>query len=690
MHIMKYFFESISAPLNTCTATQSLRGYSIYTSKEWIDFILKNTKGNFVGVKISSSEGHLGYFYGVQFKRFGLNIVGSPFRGWGTSYMGVLGDIANDDLMWTQLLDFIHRTHAAHYIEIVDRRYQSSNIVESKNFETECIESLEIALQHTEAELLSSFKGDCRTYIRQFDAKGGVIKISEPSESFINLFYGQLLEVFGRQGMQPTYSKNRVQDLFHTLTSGSKDYLCLSAFGPNGECIASSIYFGENGTFYYWAGASYRGTQSYRPNEAMIWFAIRHFKALGYRSFDMMGVRDYKLKFSPTLINYTRISSSKIVGLKTMRNIAEKSYYLLNKARTYIQNPVWTRKSMQLSSMLAVQDVLNFEIAHYDSAALKIFSKFNTVTFFENEDKKEIKLPLPIVKKILGKSRLVRRLLRLDKCCVIPTATGHVFFWQGAVYHLSPIENLVKTLTLISSRNPMHNCVAQLDSRTLIFGEYGNPHPNGKNIYRTEDGGLNWSVVYNFSCDDIRHVHNCSWDHSSQRLWIFTGDFNGQCKVISTDPNFQDIRTYGDGSQIYRATGAFFEKNYVHWIMDSPLDEVRHVRLDKKTGEIKIGQSFPGPVYYYLSCTDGVYLVCTVQEIGPSHKDKFLHVYASRNLKKWTEVARFEHDRFPKRFFKFGVGAFADGAQTSEDFVMHFEAVKGFDGKVVRLSLKGI
>ena len=185
-------------------------------------------------------------------------------------------------------------------------------------------------------------------------------------------------------------------------------------------------------------------------------------------------------------------------------------------------------------------------------------------------------------------------------------------------------------------------------------------------------------------------MHCCVWDKYENRLWTFTGDADGECHIINSDSDFKDLKFYGDGSQTYRATGAFIDKRYVHWIMDSPLNEVRSVRLDKKSGEIMLGQSFPGPVYYYTKTEDGVYLVCTAQEPGISLADNNVHVFASRKLKKWVNIGSFEHDGLEKRIFRFGVGVFPAGTYNSDNVAISFDSVKKFDGKVVRLKVKGI
>jgi hypothetical protein len=80
-------------------------------------------------------------------------------------------------------------------------------------------------------------------------------------------------------------------------------------------------------------------------------------------------------------------------------------------------------------------------------------------------------------------------------------------------------------------------------------------------------------------------------------------------------------------------------------------------------------------------------LAGSAQEIGPGVLDDKVHLYVSNDLKEWKTLKTFSHDKLPKRYFKFGVIGFADGKQTSDEFYMFFEAVKGFDGKSLKCSL---
>ena len=656
-----------------------------FVDDHWVNFIKNEVNGEFIGLRITSANGDQHFFVGIAFKKYGIRIVGAPFPGWGTSYMGIISNGVISAELISSLLDYLFNKFPISYIQITSRQ-EISGTADLKRCEISRINSLIIDLSKGIDRLYHDLKGDCRTFLRQFDSKAGSITEEHPDSKFIDLFYEQLVQVFKRQGMVPTHSYVRIKNMFNYISKGEIDVLCLKAKDDNDKPIATSVFFGLNGTCYYWAGASSTDGQHFRPNESMIWYAIKHFDKKGYKSFDMMGERDYKLKFSPEKVFYSKVISAKPFFLYDLYRLSYFFYLLINKARgfDFVKNI-----GNKISPNFKLVEVLPYEFMHYKSDNLNIYSKANVI-YVEGTSEKKLTLPMSFLKSLLIKSRLLRRIFRLDKCCVIPTVNGYIIFWQGSVYHWSHNGDLQKTLTMVNCRNPMHNTIAQVDTSTFIFGEYGRPHTSGKKIYKTSDAGLTWKEIYQFQPTKIRHVHCCIWDEYEERLWTFTGDANGECYVINSDADFKDLKFYGDGSQTFRATGAFIDKNYIHWIMDSPLDEVRSVKFNKTTGDIVLGQSFPGPVYYYHKTEDGVHLVCTAQEPGDSLTDNSVHVFASRKMKKWVKCGSFKHDGLPKRIFRFGVGVFPAGTYTSKDVVISFDSVKKLDGKAVRFYIKGI
>jgi hypothetical protein len=345
---------------------------------------------------------------------------------------------------------------------------------------------------------------------------------------------------------------------------------------------------------------------------------------------------------------------------------------------------------------LEIMKFLPGEICHYAAPGRLITSHYRSVNLYSGGTLSRIDLPASGSERFAGTllrpgwSRLARRALRLDKCNVVPVGDNLVIIRQGKVYHYQLVSGrLIPTLTLRNCRNVLHQSVLVLGDSTVYFGEYGNnPNRESVPVYRSLDGGASWEEIYTFPAGKVKHVHGCYWDPVEEKIWVFTGDFAGECYILCADRDFQSVEWIGDGGQVYRACSAFFEADTVHWIMDSQLEPSHHVALDRRTRKIikKTGadgaSAFPGPVWYIKRLADGYYLAATAQEIGPGVLDDYAHLVVSRDLENWAELHRFEHDGLPKRYFKFGVIGFAGGEQSSEKFYLFFEALKGVDGRI--------
>lgn len=331
------------------------------------------------------------------------------------------------------------------------------------------------------------------------------------------------------------------------------------------------------------------------------------------------------------------------------------------------------------------KSVLRYEAVHYSDDNLFIAHKADKITYIKDGEKSVITMPDQVsgFKKPFMRFRKARRLLRLDKAMISFSENGLLMVRFGEIWLYSFSDNgWTRSAQKLNCRNPMYNALLRLDGKTFYIGEYGNSNGIGKRILKSVDGGLNWECVYQFETDEIRHIHALLWDEFEEKIWIFTGDADKECRVLKADKDFENVREVGSGSQEWRACHAVFKEDSVHWIMDSPIKEVRHIRYDRVSGEIKAGESFAGPVWFAGEYGNSV-LAASAQEIGPSHTDKKLHLYKTDDLIHWEEIAAFSHDGWPKKYFRFGTMTFAKG---TKPFVF-CEGVRGYDGKTIELKL---
>ena len=330
------------------------------------------------------------------------------------------------------------------------------------------------------------------------------------------------------------------------------------------------------------------------------------------------------------------------------------------------------------------------EIVHFANNDTLVTSKYNTVFIKKGHEEYKIKLPSDGWKSIFGLFRLTRRALRLDKCNVFYNEGNLVIIRQGTVYHYDKnSKKLSPTLTLKNCRNVLHQSISITPNGNMFFGEYGaNTERKTVPVYKSTDGGRNWKIIYEFEEKEIKHIHGCYWDNIEQKIWVCTGDFENENWLIVADENFENIEKIGNGQQVYRTCNLIFEKDEVHWLMDSQLEPSHHVILNRKSREIEVKQECKGPIWYIKRLSDGYFLAGTTQEIGDGVLDNKAHLMISKDLKSWEDLHLFDHDGLPMRYFKFGVLGFADGDQDSKGFYMFFEAIKGYDGKAVFCELR--
>lgn len=341
---------------------------------------------------------------------------------------------------------------------------------------------------------------------------------------------------------------------------------------------------------------------------------------------------------------------------------------------------------------LRITRILNREICHFADATRLITSRGNRVFVEGPGGNYTVELPLRKVwERVAVRFRLARRAARLDKMNVVPVAGGLCILYRGEIWRYDEEEKALHlTGHLRNCRNVLHQSIAVLDGgKTLYFGEYGaNTQRTEVPVWRSLDAGRSWQTVFVFPAKKIKHIHGCYYDSVEDKIWTLTGDFAGECYLLCSDREFRDVEWIGDGMQEFRACNAFFEKDAVHWVMDSQLQDSLHIRLDRLTRRIERGRVFPGPAWYFKRLADGHFLVTTAVEIGPGVHDDFAHVFATQDFREWEEVSRFRHDRLPKRYFKFGVLAFADGVQDSGRFYLFGEALRGIDGRVAECRLE--
>ena len=184
-----------------------------------------------------------------------------------------------------------------------------------------------IDLTPGEDALFAAMSSACRRNIRKAQKSGVTIEEVTGDPAFADDFYGQLRDVFAKQNLVPTYSIERVRSLIRHLEPAGH-LLLLRARDPEGRCIATAVLPWYHRTMYFWGGASYRPDQHLRPNEALIWYALRYARSHDVTEFDFVGGNSYKAKYGTTEVPvpWARRSRSPLVA--GLRDAAKEGFAL--------------------------------------------------------------------------------------------------------------------------------------------------------------------------------------------------------------------------------------------------------------------------------------------------------------------------------------------------------------------------
>lgn len=341
--------------------------------------------------------------------------------------------------------------------------------------------------------------------------------------------------------------------------------------------------------------------------------------------------------------------------------------------------------------MFEIIEKLEGEICHcYDIEKNTYIASISNMFFGKIKGEKfEFKIKTGLTNILLSNNRYSRRLSRRDKsnCILNNNEDGLVVIYLGNIYFYDlKKKNLKLTAKLIQCRNVLHQAIAVFENQ-IAFGEYGaNTNNDEVPIWNSIDDGRNWKIILNIK--NIKHVHGIYLDPYGNDLWISTGDLDGQCNLFQViDKNFNNIRKYGDGTQIWRPVSVNFTKDELIWGMDSNLETSFIVHFNRITKKITKNMELPGPNWYSKMLNDGGNLMQTSVEIGKGSKSNYSHIFFSNDMKSWKSVAKFKKDFLPMKLFKFGVIAFANGNQSSKNFVFFGEALNTIDGKIFKAKI---
>jgi hypothetical protein len=313
-------------------------------------------------------------------------------------------------------------------------------------------------------------------------------------------------------------------------------------------------------------------------------------------------------------------------------------------------------------------------------------------------------------------TRLTARLFRdgFHALAVLPSG-GLVAAVPGAIITLGPNETEFRvTHAITRGTRPLH--ITAVPGGQIYWGEYfDNAARDEVHIYAATDDGVGsrenasrenrgreqWTVAYTFPKGAIRHVHNIVHDPWGNCLWILTGDYGDECRLLRASCDFSRVETVLQGNQQARAVALVAMEHGLYFSSDTPLEANHIYRLNRdgtgealdatgeRTGEaahVRIPSRLaPISSSSIYGCRVGTTIFfSTMVEPSEVNRDRQVRVYGGNasldgSATQWQPLLEWKKDRWALGLFQYGNAFLPDGNNTTRYLAVTTIAVESDD-----------
>lgn len=305
-------------------------GRSVFCTRGWLRHLERSQGVEPAVGRVLLDGRELGWFTGATGRRAGVPMLGAPLPGWGTSYMGFDWDDPLDPRVLPAALAAVRRwsiqeLRCAHTEVLV--RVDPLTLEIPPGMTCGLFHSYERTLVDDDT-MLAGMSTNARRNIARSVRRGVVIEAVEPAgaSGFADECFAQVRDAFLRRGVRPTFDVDRVRHLLDAmLTDGH--LLALRALTPEGRPAGTALSAGvPGGRAVFLTGAADPGMLDIRPNEALMWEAMRRWRDRGCDVFDFGGGGTYKLKFGCRPVDSAWLRSSVLPGAEVLRTGARRAH----------------------------------------------------------------------------------------------------------------------------------------------------------------------------------------------------------------------------------------------------------------------------------------------------------------------------------------------------------------------------
>ena len=273
----------------------------------------------------------------------------------------------------------------------------------------------------------------------------------------------------------------------------------------------------------------------------------------------------------------------------------------------------------------------------------------------------------PMWRSFTSKARLSYRLMRDGFHALAVAPAGHLIgAVPGAIVTLAPGTSEFRiTHRITRGTRPLH--ITATPDGSVFFGEYfDNANREEVYIYVSRDQGSTWEVAYTFPRGGIRHVHNIVYDRWTRCLWILTGDYGEECRILRASTDMTSVETVLSGNQKARAVAAVPGPDGLYFASDTPLEANHVYRLDRQ-GSVSVLADVDSSSIEGSRVADTIFFT-TMVEPSEVNRERSVRLYGGPGGESWKCLLSWKKDRWPMRFFQYG-NAFLPTGENSTDYL---------------------
>jgi len=312
-------------------------------------------------------------------------------------------------------------------------------------------------------------------------------------------------------------------------------------------------------------------------------------------------------------------------------------------------------------------------------------------------------LPAYGVSRILSKSRLFKRILRLNVYCSIKINDNQLLISEkGNIYCV----DLSSAKVVLDKANPPNIKPLSFSNiygiegfyNLTCYGEYVRNSAKSSIKIMGRDTAGNWECLHIFSAGEVGHVHSLAPDPYRNCVWIFTGDYGDAAAIWCATDNFKHVKCVLKGKQQYRASIGYPVADGVIYATDSHLERnsIRFLKTGKNSlsneklydlngsciYSMKLGRRFFFSTSFEPGQPTGRFFYDLIDtKPGPGILSSYCDVIAGNIDEGFEPVMKWKADKWPKRLFQFGSIIFPISVSSNDYLPLYGQGCIGHDDR---------